>query len=73
SPLCGHTRPGTVEAGALTIWVSSATWKFEIERHLGGPLLRKLQEKRPDLKIRKLAIRIDPGRNPERPTRKPAG
>jgi len=61
-PLAAHSRPGSVENGALTLYVKSPTWKFEIDRHLGVALLAKLRQKLPDLQICRLVIRMDPGR-----------
>lgn len=71
-PLSTHSRPGTLQDGNLTLLVSSPTWRYEIQRHLTGPLLRKLQTSCPELKIRELTVRIDPGlsssdRPPPRP------
>jgi hypothetical protein len=58
-PLCEYCRPGPVRDGQLTILVHQSTWRYEIERHLAGPLLRKLQAACPELGIRELSVRID--------------
>lgn len=58
-PLCEHCRPGSVRDGQLTLRVRQSTWRYEIERHLAGPLLRKLQTACPELEIRKLSIQLD--------------
>lgn len=67
-PLCDHCRPGPVRDGQLILLVRQSTWRYEIERHLAGPLLRKLQTACPDLEIRKLSVRLD-----SQPAEPPAG
>lgn len=64
-PLAANSRPGPVSRNVLTLFVRSPTWKFEIERHLGGPLLERIRRKLPGLEIRAVSVRIDPGRMPE--------
>jgi hypothetical protein len=70
-PLCEYCRPGTVREGRLTLLVRHSTWRYEIERHLAGPLLRKLQTACPELGIRELSVRLD-SQPADRPAARPA-
>lgn len=63
-PLSLHCRPGALQDGKLTLYVSNSTWLYEIQRHLAGPLLQKIRTAWPDLDLRELTIRMDPGRAP---------
>lgn len=59
--VAAQTRPGDLEQGRLTIYVSNSMWVYELQRHSGAHLLRKLQARFGQDKIRQVSFRLDPG------------
>jgi len=59
-PLCRHIRPGPLQDGQLTVYVSNSTMLSELSRFQGPALLKNLQAATGASAIRKLRFLLDP-------------
>lgn len=58
--LAKNTRPGPVERGSLTVFVTNSMWLSELKRYSAKLLMQKLQNKFGADRIRSLRIQLDP-------------
>lgn len=59
-PLCRHIRPGPLQNGTLTIYVSNSVMLSELTRFQGPALLKNIQAALQKDSIKKLHFMIDP-------------
>lgn len=59
--LAAQTRPGGLEEGRLTVFVSHSMWLNELQRYSGRVVLSKMQERFGPHRIRSLTFKLDPG------------
>lgn len=60
SPLCRHIRPGPLQNGALTVYVSNSVMLAELTRFQGPSLLKNMQDALGKDSVKKLYFQIDP-------------
>ena len=65
-PLCRHIRPGPVQHGQLTVYVSNSPMLAELSRFQGPALLKNIQSAVGATAIKKLRFAIDPDTRAER-------
>jgi len=59
-PLCRHIRPGPIQNGTLTVFVSNSAMLAELTRFQGPALLKNIQAALEKDSIKKLHFMIDP-------------
>jgi predicted nucleic acid-binding Zn ribbon protein len=59
-----QTRPGRIQRGVLSIFVSHPTWLAELERSGKQHILKNLQERFGTEKIRSVRLQLDPDSGP---------
>lgn len=69
-PLCRHIRPGPIQNGQLTVYVSNSPMLAELSRFQGPALLKNIQSALGPAAIKKLRFTIDP--DTRRPRQDPA-
>lgn len=65
-PLCRHIRPGPVQNGQLTVYVSNSPMLAELSRFQGATLLKNIQSALGPTAVKKLRFVIDPDTRPAR-------
>lgn len=66
NPLCRHIRPGPLQNGTLTVFVSNSAMLAELTRFQGPALLKNIQQTMPKDAIKKLFFQIDPDTRAQR-------
>ncbi len=59
-PLCRHIRPGPIDRGVLTVYVTNSTLLSELSRFQGPALLKNIQAAVGSREVHKLRFLIDP-------------
>jgi len=55
-----HSRPGRYMRGTLTIFIDSSPWLSELQCNRHADIMRNLQERFGEIKIKNLIFQIDP-------------
>jgi len=66
NPLCRHIRPGPIQNGTLTVFVSNSAMLAELTRFQGPALLKNIQSVLGKTTIKKLFFSIDPDKRTQR-------
>jgi len=57
-----HTRPGALQGTELTVYVDSSVWLNELQRYGMQTMLKNIQARFGDNRVRKLRLQPDPDR-----------